>query len=177
MSSIRERMNAVDPDDASIAGLTVGAWLDRQDDGPLAKAAFRSSVEGLWCQPIGEIPLWYLIDNDRRITNEIFELQYFLGETMHALADDLARDLGDRLVLNAAVISIERNRSEVQVRTASKSFPARHVIVAVAPVMASRIGYAPPLSVRLVHALGVWRSGTVIKFEVRYDHSFWRTGV
>ena len=40
--------------------------------------------------------------------------------------------------------------------------------------MASRIGYAPALPARLVHALGVWRSGTVIKFEVRYGHSFWR---
>ena len=40
-------------------------------------------VEGLWCQAIGRIPLWYLIDNDRRITNEVSELQYFLGETMH----------------------------------------------------------------------------------------------
>ena len=43
------------------------------------------------------MPLWYLIDNDRRITNEVSELQYFLGETMHSLAEDLARELGDRL--------------------------------------------------------------------------------
>ena len=33
------------------------------------------------------MPLWYLIDNDRRITNEVPELQYFLRETMHSLAD------------------------------------------------------------------------------------------
>ena len=89
--AIRERMNAIEPDDPAIAGLTVAAWLDRQDDSADAKAAFHSMIEGLWCQADRAVPLWYLIDNDRRITNEVSELQYFLGETMHSLADDLAR--------------------------------------------------------------------------------------
>ena len=97
-SAIRERMNGIEPDDPAIAGLTVAAWLERQDDGADAKSAFRSMVEGLWCQDAERIPLWYLIDNDRRITNEVSELQYFLGETMHSLAEDMARELGDRLV-------------------------------------------------------------------------------
>ena len=53
------------------------------------------------------MPLWHLIDNDRRITNEVSELQYFLGETMHSLADDMARELGDRLRLSTPVTTIE----------------------------------------------------------------------
>ena len=46
-------MNAIEPDDPAIAGLTVAAWLDRQPDDADVKAAFRSMIEGLWCQPIG----------------------------------------------------------------------------------------------------------------------------
>ncbi|TIQ52818.1 MAG: flavin monoamine oxidase family protein, partial [Mesorhizobium sp.] len=30
--SIRDRMNAIAPDDPAIAGLTVAAWLERQND-------------------------------------------------------------------------------------------------------------------------------------------------
>ena len=50
--AIRERMNAIEPDDPAIAGLTVAAWLDRQSDPADAKAAFRSMIEGLWCQAL-----------------------------------------------------------------------------------------------------------------------------
>jgi monoamine oxidase len=172
--AIRERMNAIDPDDLSIKGLTVGAWLERQNDPHVAKAAFHSMIEGLWCQPIGEIPLWYLIDNDRRITNTIWELQYFPAETMYSLADDLAVGLGDRLMLNAAVENIEQSEEKVRVHAGSKLFEADRVIVAVPPVMASRIAYGPALPEALSQALNVWKRGTVIKGQLRYSRPFWR---
>ena len=167
-------MNAIDPDDASIRGLTVGAWLERQNDPVTAKAAFHSMIEGLWCRPIGEIPLWYLIDNDRRITNTIWELQYFPAETMHSLADDLAAQLGDRLILNAAVETIEWSTEKVKVRTSAQLFEADQVIVAVPPVMASRIGYGPALPQALSRALNAWKSGPVMKGQFRYARAFWR---
>ncbi|MES0157039.1 hypothetical protein NKJ81_26170 [Mesorhizobium sp. M0018] len=44
--AIRERMNAIAPNDPAIAGLTVAAWLDRQNHPDDAKAAFRSMIEG-----------------------------------------------------------------------------------------------------------------------------------
>lgn len=172
--AIRERMNAIDPDDASIKGLTVGAWLERQNDPRMAKAAFQSLIEGLWCQPIGEIPLWYLIDNDRRITNTVWELQYFLAETMHSLADDLARELGDRLILDTPVKVIEHGVERVRLSTPKGVFEAARVIVAVPPMVASRIAYSPALPAELSHALAVWRSGTVIKGHLRYARAFWR---
>ncbi|TIX96815.1 MAG: FAD-dependent oxidoreductase, partial [Mesorhizobium sp.] len=112
--AIRDRMNAIAPGDPTIAGLTVAAWLDRQNDPGEAKAAFRSMIEGLWCQALEKLPLWHLIDNDRRITNEVSELQYFVHETMQSLADDLAEDLGDRLRLNTPVRTIERRLGGVR---------------------------------------------------------------
>ncbi|MET2831668.1 flavin monoamine oxidase family protein [Mesorhizobium shangrilense] len=172
--AIRERMSRISPDDPAIAGLTVADWLERQSDPRDVKAAFRSMIEGLWCQALEKVPLWHLIDNDRRITNEVTELQYFVGETMHSLADDLAGDLGDRLRLGMPVTRIERQQDGVRVVTATCSIEARAVLVAVPPVMASRIEHSPPLPVGLSKALGAWQSGTVIKVLVRYARAFWR---
>ncbi|WP_167480633.1 flavin monoamine oxidase family protein [Mesorhizobium waimense] len=172
--AIRERMNAIAPDNASIAGLTVAAWLDRQNDTGEGKAAFRSMIEGLWCLALEKVPLWHLINNDRRITNEVPELQYFLRETMQSLADDLAGDLGDRLRLSEPVTQIEHGPKGVLVISASGAIEARQVLVALPPVMAAKLDFAPSLPVSLKRALGVWKSGAVIKILVRYATPFWR---
>ncbi|TIS56304.1 MAG: flavin monoamine oxidase family protein [Mesorhizobium sp.] len=172
--AIRDRMNAIAPDDPDIAGLTVAAWLDRQNDPGEAKAAFRSMIEGLWCQAMEKLPLWHLIDNDRRITNEVAELQYFVRETMHSLADDLARDLGDRLRLNAPVSTMEWGPGRVRLILAAGSIQVRAALVAVPPMMASKLEFVPSLPAALERALGVWQSGAVIKMLVRYPAAFWR---
>ena len=43
--------------------------------GAEAKSAFHSLIEGLWCQRWTRIPHVALVDNDRRCTNEVSELQ------------------------------------------------------------------------------------------------------
>ncbi|UVK40194.1 flavin monoamine oxidase family protein [Mesorhizobium sp. AR10] len=172
--AIRDRMNMIAPDDPAIAGLTVAAWLDGQNDADEVKAVFRSMIEGLWCQALEKMPLWHLIDNDRRITNEVSELQYFVRETMHSLADDLARDLGDRVRLNVPVTAIEHGPGGVRVASVAGAIEAQTVLIAVPPMMASKLDFAPPLPMPLRSALDVWESGAVIKVLVRYGKAFWR---
>jgi len=171
---LRERMNRISPDDAAIAGLTVADWMARQDEPDGVKAAFRAMIEGLWCIGIDRLPLWYLIDNDRRLTNEVGELQYSLADTMQALARDLADGLGERLRLETPVARIERGAHGVTVHAAGGAVEADAVLVAVPPVMAGRIAQEPALPAELVRALGAWESGTVIKVLVRYADAFWR---
>jgi monoamine oxidase len=101
-------------------------------------------------------------------------LQYQLAETMHSLAGDLARGLGGRVRLAAPVTRIERGPDAVRVVTERETIAADAVLVAVPPVMASRIAYVPALPPALAGALRAWRSGTVIKVLVRYDRAFWR---
>ncbi|TGP54238.1 flavin monoamine oxidase family protein [bacterium M00.F.Ca.ET.230.01.1.1] len=172
--AIRERMNRIDPDDPAIAGLTVAEWLERQHDEADAKAAFRSLVEGLWCLAADKVPLWHLIDNDRRITNEVFELQYFLGDTMQSLAEDLAAELGDRLRLSEAATRVERRPQGVRISTGAATIEAREVLIALPPATAAKLDFAPALPAELASALGVWESGAVIKILVRYAKPFWR---
>ncbi|MGX7875275.1 flavin monoamine oxidase family protein [Mesorhizobium sp. ORM6] len=172
--AIRERMNLIEPDDPSITGMTVAAWLEHQHDPTEAKTAFRSMIEGLWCLAMDRVPLWHLIDNDRRITNEVPELQYFLRETMQSLAEDLAGDVGNRVRLGKAVTRIEHGPQGVRVVTGNGAIEARHVLVALPPATAAKLDFAPALPTRLAKALGVWESGAVIKILVRYARPFWR---
>lgn len=173
-AALRDRMNLISPDDPEIADLSVAAWLKRQVDPADVKAAFRAMIEGLWCLDIHVLPIWYLIDNDRRITNEVGELQYQLAETMHSLATDLARDLGNCVRLSTPVERIEHGADGVRVMAGGDAFAADAVLVAVPPMTALRIGYAPALPQALARALGAWRSGSAIKVFVRYDRAFWR---
>ncbi|WP_246691913.1 MULTISPECIES: flavin monoamine oxidase family protein [unclassified Mesorhizobium] len=172
--AIRERMNGVEPDDPSIAGMSVAAWLEQQPDPVDAKTAFRSMIEGLWCLPMDKVPLWHLIDNDRRITNEVPELQYSLRETMQSLAEDLAGDLGDRVRLGEPVTRVEHWSQGVRVVTGNGVIQARQVLVALPPATAAKLAFAPALPATLAKALGVWESGAVIKILVRYPKPFWR---
>jgi monoamine oxidase len=172
---IRARANRIDPRDPAIAGLTVEAWLARQADPPGAKAGYQAMVEGLWCRSIGEIPLWYVIDNDRRTTSNGNELQYSVDGTIHAVADALAETLGGRVRPGMPVERIIRKEGSVMVETGSAdAFAARQGIVAVPPVMASRIVHEPALPSDLTRALAVWKSGTVIKALIQYEMPFWR---
>jgi monoamine oxidase len=114
-TAIRDRLNDLSPGDQSLVGLTVADWLARQPDGADAKAGFRSMIEGLWCLALERMPTWYLVSNDRRVTNTVGELQYYVGETMHALAVELAQDLGEAVVLGAAVSRIEHGVDGVRV--------------------------------------------------------------
>lgn len=172
--AIRDRMNSIDPADPAVGDLSVWDWLQRQPDDADAKSAFCSTIEGLWCQPIDAVPVWYLIDNDRRITNEASELQYFLAETMHALAEDLAAELGDRIRLSVPVHEVRHDESGVTLMTAEGLHQARRVVIAAPPVVANRIVFSPALPAKLARALNAWRSGTVIKMRLRYARAFWR---
>ena len=172
--AIRDRLDEIDPDAPTVAGLSVAAWTALQPDAADAKAGFLSMIEGLWCQAPRDIPMWYLIGNDRRITNEVPELQYFLRETIHSLAVDLARPLGNSVRLARPVSHVEHAADGVTIHADGLSVEARILLVAVPPVMAARISFDPALPDPLAKALGVWRSGSVVKAFVRYASPFWR---
>lgn len=171
--ALRERINGIDPAAPAIVGLSVGDWLASQSVSVDGSRAFRSMIEGLWCRPLEELPLWFLASNDRRITNSQSELEYFLAETIHSLAEDMRRDLG-RLCVGMPVRRVVVTTFGVDIVADGGVFSAGQVIVAVPPVMASRITFEPALPAALADALSVWRSGAVIKVLVRYPWRFWR---
>jgi len=172
--SIRARERSLDPADPAIAGLSVAAWARMQPEGEPAISAYLSAMEGLWCQPTDELPLWYLVSNDRRITNKVPELQYFLSETMQSLADDLARPLGDRLSLGERAVGIAVGGGVARLRTDRRELAARHVVLAIPPAQAAGLYFKPGLPADLARTLPAWRPGRVVKVQLRYAEAFWR---
>jgi monoamine oxidase len=174
VDDLRHRARTVDLDDPALARLTVAQWLERQDASDAAKQGYSRLVEGLWCRGTGEISFVYLASNDRRVTNTQSELEFFIGETMHSLADDLAATLGPRLKSSMPVTKITHSAESVEVCCGDQRFHSASAILAVPPVMARRLDYVPALPSPLLGALSAWESGVVIKVLVRYPTPFWR---
>jgi monoamine oxidase len=174
VDALRNRIATIDLADPSIATMTVSEWIVTQDIDDDVAQAFSALVKGLWCRAPDEISFVYLAANQRRMTNTVSELEFFLAETMHSLADDLAAKLGDRLKLDSGVTRIVHSKEGVAVYCGARRFDAAEVIIAVPPVMARKLTFEPPLPATLVTALSAWASGQVIKASVGYSKAFWR---
>ena len=167
-------MNALDPADPTLREATVGTWVRGQAEDADTKAAFLSLVTGLWCVDPAGLPLPFLISNDRRVTNEVSELQYFLRESMASVAEDLGAGLGASLRLGEPVLAVECDGTGVSVRTQNATIQARMAVVAVPPVRTRDIRFAPGLPPRLSDALAAWGTGAAAKIVLRYAQPFWR---
>ncbi len=86
----------------------------------------------------------------------------------------LAERLGDDVFLNQPVRTLEWGQDGVTAVADGMTVRARHVIVALAPVLYNRISFVPPLP-RLQHQMHQHLSmGFVIKVHAVYDRPFWR---
>jgi monoamine oxidase len=86
----------------------------------------------------------------------------------------MAKELGERVILNAPVLAIEQAEKGVTVRTAAGSYRSRSIIVAVPPVLAGRIHYQPTLPAKRDHLTARMPMGSVIKYIAVYEKAFWR---
>lgn len=90
------------------------------------------------------------------------------------IARELARELGDRVLLNHPVTAIEWDETGARVSTNGVVVRARHVVLAVPPTLASRIRYSPGLPGDRDQLTQRMPMGRVIKVNVVYDEPFWR---
>jgi monoamine oxidase len=86
----------------------------------------------------------------------------------------MATELGDAVRLSAPVLQITQSETGVTVGGHWGQVDAARVIVAVAPVVISRISFAPALSGRRAQLHARMPPGYVIKCMARYERPFWR---
>ncbi len=90
------------------------------------------------------------------------------------LSEKLAATLGQRVVLDCPVRSIEQDEHSVVVRADRGTWHAHRAIVAVPPVLAGRIDYQPPLPAQRDRLTSLMPMGSVIKYLAVYERPFWR---
>ena len=98
----------------------------------------------------------------------------FVGGSQ-VIAQKVAARLGRRVVLDAPVRRIETTgKDAVTVTADGVAVDARRVVVAVPPVLAAKIDYAPALPSAKRKLLKKIIPGNLIKLEAIYDRPFWR---
>lgn len=91
------------------------------------------------------------------------------------IALEMAKQLGDRVVLDAPVTDIDWQDAGVRVATRhGLTVRARRAVVAVPPPLAARIRYTPGLPGDRDQLVQRMPMGRVIKINVAYDEPFWR---
>lgn len=86
----------------------------------------------------------------------------------------LAERLGDDVLLNQPVRTLEWDETGVTAVTDSLTVRARHAILALAPVLYDRISFVPALPRRQHQMHQHLSMGFVIKVHAVYDRPFWR---
>lgn len=112
------------------------------------------------------------IDHALNITDGAQESRV-VGGTVR-IAERLAEDLGEAVVLDSPVVEIAHDADGVLVRSARVDLRADRVIVAMSPADAARIRVTPDLPPRRVMLQRSWSSGAESKLFAVYDRPFWR---
>ncbi|MEX0985095.1 MAG: FAD-dependent oxidoreductase [Actinomycetota bacterium] len=97
----------------------------------------------------------------------------FVGGSQ-AVSIAAAGRLGDAVELRAPVRTVEHRADRVLVRTDRVDVAARRAVIAVPPVLASRIAFDPALPPDKDAILSRTHPGSVIKVNVVYHEPFWR---
>ena len=165
----------------------LSAWRDQNLSVPGSHALFDLATEALFGAEPRELSLLYVVTYTATAGNEQnpgnFALlvatpdgaqeSRFVGGSQR-IPQLVAKRLGDQVVLKAPVRRIEQHHGRVTVTSDRLVVEAREVIVAVPPVLAARIHFAPKLPANHLKLLRSITPGRLIKWEAVYDRPFWR---
>lgn len=173
------------PAAVELDALTAGQWLDLHCDDELVREFTKLMMATIFAADVDEFSalhmLFYLASGGglhrMMITIGGAQESRIRGGT-HQLSERLAANLGARVQLSEPVLEVtaweEDSVEYVTVRTSRDTYQANQVIVALPPVMASRIHYNPPLPANRDKAQAQMLAGDVIKFQIEYETPFWR---
>lgn len=171
---------------STAAGLdrqTYAAWISRNVRTRQSRALLRMATQTLYAADPEELSLLHALAYVRstgrghltflaRVARGHQQEQIRGGAQRVPLA--LAAGLGERIVLGAAVERIEVRFGGVTVTGPGVDVACRRVVIAVPPVLASRIEYAPALPAERLRARRAFRGGSVITASLVYARPIWR---
>jgi monoamine oxidase len=166
---------------ARLDGLSLGAWLRSVHTGATARDLLAIMTRVTWgCEP-DDVSMLHAaryvraaggLDRMLDVENGAQQERFSAG-TQH-IADTAAAELGDRVVLDAAVQRIDHHDNGVRVTTEQGCADARFVVVAIPPAHRSAIEFTPALPVEHRELVTHWPQGQLSKAYAAYTTPFWR---
>lgn len=163
--------------------ITVGQWYDAQGLSPVGRELLEICTVGILAVPTVEVSLLGLLVNvvTCGVTADLLseseggaQTRRFVGGTAQ-IPLRLASELGERVVLDAPVLTIAHSADSVTVACRGGLVArGRQVIVALAPTLAGRIMYDPPLPGKRDQLTQRMPQASAHKMFAVYDEPFWR---
>jgi monoamine oxidase len=163
---------------------TAGAWLEAQGLAPVARTLLEICTVGILAVPMAEVSFLDLLHNlaSCGVGAELFaeseggaQTTRFVGGTSQVPLR-LAAGLAEHIALGSPVQLIEHAPDSVTVHCRGGLVArGRRVIVAVAPTLAGRIMYDPPLPGVRDQLTQRMPQASAMKAFFVYDEPFWRT--
>lgn len=162
--------------------MTLQTWLDEHAHTDGAMSFMVQLVRSVFCAEPGDLSFLYCLfylrsgGNLEELTTfrNGAQQRLFVGG-VHQLAQRMADNLGERVLLNSAVTDIEQDADGVTVTCPLATFRAKALIMAIAPALAGRINYSPLLPHKRDALTQRMPMGSVIKVWIAYATPFWRS--
>ena len=170
------------PDAQRLDGQTAATWMRRNMRTRAGRMMLELGIEAVWAAEPEDMSLLHVLFyiHSAGSLNLLFDTEGGAQQDRFAGGSQLvpirmAEQLGeDRLVLGAPVRRIEHGRDGVTVHADGATARGRGAIVAIAPTLAGRIAYDPPLPGHRDQLTQRMPLGTVAKCMAIYGEPFWR---
>jgi monoamine oxidase len=170
------------PDALALDGQTLETWKLANSSTPGARFLFDLVIESVFAAEPRDLSLlhalFYLhsgngVINLTSTAGGAQDSRFVGGSQLVSIR--MAERLGRRVVLDAPVRRIAHAGRGVTVTTDGGTWHGKAVIVAMAPSLAGRIDYDPPLPAARDQLTQRVPQGSVIKYEAVYPKPFWRS--
>ena len=167
--------------------MTLDDWMRGEVPSEKGRAIFIAACQAIWGADPKELSLLYALQYTAAAGNannpgSFLRListgggaqeRRFVGGSQ-VVSEKLADRLGRRVVLRAPVRVVAQDDDGVRIVADGTTVQARQVILAVPPVLASRLAYSPALPKGKAALLKALIPGSLTKAEAVYERPFWR---
>ncbi|HTO01544.1 MAG TPA: flavin monoamine oxidase family protein [Microthrixaceae bacterium] len=169
-------------DAVALDSQTLESWIERNLRTQVGREYFRVATEAVFAGGTADISLLHALfyshsgrDFETLLSvDDGAQQDRVVGGTIR-VSEELARGLGESVVLGTPVDTVRHGPDGVEVLTRNgQVYGGVAVIVAIPPTLAGRLTYDPPLPSWRDQLTQRLPAGSVIKFHVVYDQPFWR---
>lgn len=160
---------------------TVATWMNQNVESEGARNLFTLAVQAVFSVEPHDLSFLHFLfcihsggnlNQLLSVTRGAQERRFHGGS--QSIANKVAQELGERVMLNTPVHTIAQDDTGVRVEGDNVIISARQAIIAIAPTLAGRLRYKPALPGYRDQLTQRMPMGTIIKVHCLYETPFWR---